>query len=132
MKLYNIVESLILESVNLDKIIDAIKNRYKVTIWYDGDEPNGKEYRGITPVCLGKSKAGNYVLRAWQEDGGSHRGFLGIRPLPSWRLFRVDKMYSFNIDRKNRQPIIATTAPPKYNPNGDKTMVSVTINAKFP
>jgi len=75
MKLYNVVKSLILETASIDTIVDAIKNRRKVVIYYDGDEPGGRGLREIEPVCLGVSKKGNYVLRAWDEQGASHRGF---------------------------------------------------------
>lgn len=126
MKLYNVVKSLILESASIDSIIDAIKNKKKVVIYYDGDEPGGRGLREIEPVCLGLSKKGNYVLRAWDVEGASHRGFLGKRPLPSWRLFRVDRITSFNFTDE-----YFNTPRPNYNPRGDRSMTKVLINTKF-
>jgi predicted DNA-binding transcriptional regulator YafY len=126
MKLYNVVKSLILETASVDSIIDAIQNRRKVVIYYDGDEPGGRGLRDIEPVCLGISKKGNYVLRAWDNEGASHRGFLGKKPLPSWRLFRVDRISSFNTTND-----FFSTPRPNYNPNGDKSMTKVLINVKF-
>jgi hypothetical protein len=32
------------------------------------------------------------VLRAWDLEGASHKAYLGKKPLPSWRFFRVDKI----------------------------------------
>jgi predicted DNA-binding transcriptional regulator YafY len=126
MKLYNITKSLILEVASIESIIDSISKRKRMIIYYDGDEPGGKGLREIEPVCFGYSKAGNLVLRAWDLEGSSHRGFLGLKPLPSWRLFRTDKILSFKpTGEKFDSP------RPYFNPRGDKGMTKVIINAKF-
>jgi predicted DNA-binding transcriptional regulator YafY len=126
MKLYNITKSLILEIASMESIVDAIKKRKKVIIYYDGDEPGGRGLREIEPVAFGYSNAGNPVVRAWDMEGSSHTGYLGKQPLPGWRLFRLDKIMSL-------QPTGETfdTPRPDYNFNGDKTMKTVIINAKF-
>jgi predicted DNA-binding transcriptional regulator YafY len=126
MKLYNITKSLILEVASIENIIDAIGRKKRVIIYYDGDEPGGRGLREIEPVCFGYSKAGNLVLRAWDLEGASHRGFLGLKPLPGWRLFRLDKITSLSPtgERFNRPR-------PNYNPRGDKSMTQVIINSKF-
>jgi predicted DNA-binding transcriptional regulator YafY len=126
MKLYNIAKSLILEVASIDSIVDAIKKKHKVVIYYDGDEPGGRGLRTIEPVCFGYSKADNPVLRAWDEEGASHTGYKGEQPLPGWRLFRVDKILSFKptVDKFN-------TERPGYNKTGDKSMIKVIINASF-
>jgi predicted DNA-binding transcriptional regulator YafY len=126
MKLYNITKSLILEVASIESIIDAIKKKKKMIIYYDGDEPGGRGLREIEPVCFGYSKAGNPVLRAWDLEGASHRGLLGLRPMPGWRMFRVDKILSFKPSGENFD-----TMRPQYNPRGDKSMTRVLINAKF-
>lgn len=126
MKLYNTTKNLILEAAALQSVIDAIKKRKKTIILYDGDEPGGKGYRFIEPVCVGYSRAGNLVLRAWDYAGASHRGQLRINPLPSWRFFRLDKILSFRLtDEQFNEP------RPGYNPRGDKSMIKVIINANF-
>ena len=126
MKLQNTLKGLIYEIASLDSIVDAIKNRQVVIIYYDGDEPGGRGLREIEPVCLGVSKAGNKVLRAWDSEGASHTGYKGEQPLPGWRLFRLDKILS------NKPTGEVYNQPkPGYNFNGDKSMVSVIINAKF-
>ena len=126
MKLQNTLKGLIYEIASLDSIVDAIKNRQVVVIYYDGDEPGGRGLREIEPVCLGVSKAGNKVLRAWDSEGASHTGYKGEQPLPGWRLFRLDKILS------NKPTGEVYNQPrPGYNFNGDKSMVSVIINAKF-
>lgn len=126
MKLYNIAKSLILEVASIDAIVDAIKKRQKVVIYYDGDEPGGRGLRQIEPVCFGYSKADNPVLRAWDEEGASHTGYKGEQPLPGWRLFRVDKILSFKPTAEKFD-----TIRPGYNRTGDKGMVKVIMNASF-
>lgn len=126
MKLYNTVKSLILEVASIDSVVNAIKNKDKIIIYYDGDEPGGRGLRNIEPVCFGYSKAGNPVLRAWDEEGASHTAYKGEQPLPGWRLFRVDKIQSFKPSGEK-----FTTPKPGYNPRGDKSMVRVIINAVF-
>jgi predicted DNA-binding transcriptional regulator YafY len=126
MKLYNTFKSLILEVASIDSIVNAIKNKDKIVIYYDGDEPGGRGLREIEPVCFGYSKSDNPVLRAWDNEGASHTGYKGEQPLPGWRLFRADKILSFKPSgEKFNEP------KPGYNPNGDKSMNRVIINAVF-
>ena len=126
MKLYNTVKSLILEIASIDSVVDAIKNKNKVIVYYDGDEPGGKGLREIEPVCFGYSKAGNPILRAWDDAGASHTNYKGKQPLPGWRIFRLDKILSFKPSGEKFD------APkPGYNLTGDKSMSRVIINAKF-
>lgn len=126
MKLYNSVKSLILEIASIDSIVDAIKKRNKVIIYYNGDEPGGRGLRQIEPVCFGYSKSDNPVLRAWDEEGASHTSYKGQQPLPGWRLFRVDKIMSFKPSNEKFNQVRQG-----YNPSGDKGMVRVIINTKF-
>ena len=126
MKLYNSVKSLILEVASIDSIVDAIKKKNKIIIYYDGDEPGGRGLRQIEPVCFGYSKADNPVLRAWDEEGSSHTAYKGEQPLPGWRLFRVDKILSFKPSGEK-----FNTVKPGYNRTGDKGMVRIIINANF-
>ena len=94
MKLQESLKGLICEIASMDSVMDAIKQKQKVVVYYDGDEPGGKGLREIEPVCLGVSKAGNKVVRAWDEEGASHTAYKGEQPLPGWRLFRLDKILS--------------------------------------
>jgi predicted DNA-binding transcriptional regulator YafY len=126
MKLTESLKSLLTEIASLETVQDAIKRRQVCIINYDGDEPGGKGVREVEPVALGKSKAGNLVMRAWDKEGASHTGFKGEQPLPSWRLFRLDKILSMKPTGE-----IYNTPRPGYNFNGDKSMTSVIIIAKF-
>lgn len=126
MKLFSILKGLLTETASIDAVQDAIKKRQVVIIYYDGDEPGGRGLRQIEPVCLGRSKRNNLVLRAWDEEGASHRGYLGTRPMPGWRLFKLDKILTFKSTGETFD-----TPRPNYNISGDKSMTSIIINAKF-
>lgn len=126
MKLYNTYKNLIFEIASIDTIVDSIKQKRRCIVYYDGDEPGGKGLRIVEPVCYGYSKAGNPVLRAWDVEGSSHRAYLGEKPLPSWRLFRVDKIINFKPTAEKFNEM-----RPDYNPNGDKSMERVIINAVY-
>jgi hypothetical protein len=126
MKLQQSLKGLICEIASMDSIMDAIKGRKVVIIYYDGDEPGGRGIRQIEPVCLGVSKAGNKVLRAWDSEGASHTAYKGEKPLPGWRLFRLDKILSNKPTGE-----VYNDPKPGYNFKGDKSMVSVIINAVF-
>jgi len=127
MKLITTFKSLLTEIASLDDIKDSINKKIVVTMYYDGDEPGGKGYRVVEPVAVGYSKGGNnLVLRAWDLDGASHKATIGEKPLPSWRLFRVDKILTY-------QPTTDrfTEVRPNYNPTGDNSMVNMLLNATF-
>ena len=126
MKLQESLKGLICELASIDDVVDCIKNKKKCVIYYDGDEPGGRGLRDIELVCLGVSKAGNKVVRAWDNEGSSHTAYKGEQPLPGWRLFRLDKILTLKPTGEN-----FTEMKPGYNINGDKSMVSVIINSKF-
>jgi predicted DNA-binding transcriptional regulator YafY len=126
MKLQESLKSLICEVASIESVIDCIKKKQKCIIYYDGDEPGGKGLREIEPVCLGTSKAGNKVLRAWDEVGASHTATTGEKPLPGWRMFRLDKIMTLKPTGEN-----FTEMRPNFNPNGDKSMINVILVAKF-
>jgi len=126
MKLINSLKSLVTEAASLGDVQDSIKKRKVVTIYYDGNDNGGKGYRTIEPVCLGYSKKGNLVLRAWESEGSSWSAINKGNILPGWRLFRLDKIFTYQPTMDNFVEV-----RPKYNPNGDRSMERVLINAKF-
>lgn len=126
MRLQSTLRDLICEIASLDDIVNCIKNRKKCIIYYDGDEPGGRGLREIEPVCLGTSKAGNKVVRAWDNEGASHTNYIGEKPLPGWRMFRTDKILSIKPTGETFDQM-----RPNFNPNGDKSMVSIIIISKF-
>ena len=126
MKLVQSLKSLITEVASLNDIQKSIRDKNITVIFYDGDEPGGRGLRRIEPVCVGYSKAGNLVLRAWDEEGSSHTATIGDQPLPGWRLFRADKILTYKPTQEK-----FTTPRPGYNFTGDKSMTRVILNAKF-
>jgi predicted DNA-binding transcriptional regulator YafY len=125
MKLYNVLKNIIVE-VSFDQVTNSIKNRNVVTIYYDGEEDGGKGLRTIEPYCVGTSKAGNQVLRAWDMEGASHTAKTGEQPLPGWRLFRLDRIGNYSTDPRQT----FDSARPLYNPD-DKGMKGIKVCAKF-
>jgi predicted DNA-binding transcriptional regulator YafY len=126
MKLLGSLKSLITEIAAIDDIQRGIKQKMVMVINYDDNKPEAKGYRSVEPVCLGYSKAGNLVLRAWEREGASYSAAKEGNVLPGWRLFRVDKILTFKPTMDN-----FTEMRPNYNPNGDKLMTRVIINAVF-
>jgi predicted DNA-binding transcriptional regulator YafY len=125
MKLLGNLSRLITEVAALDDVQKSIKQKNVITINYDGDE-YGKGYRDVEPVCLGVSKAGNMVLRAWERQGSSHSNRVEGNPIPGWRLFRLDKILTYLPQGDNFIEV-----RPNYNPNGDRSMTRVILNAVF-
>lgn len=125
MKLLNNLSQLILEAANLDAVQDSIRKKQVITINYDGRE-YGKGFRDIEPVCVGYSKKGELVLRAWERQGASHSKVTRDNPIPGWRFFKLVKILTYQPQGDNFYEM-----RPDYNPDGDKLMSSVIINAKF-
>ena len=125
MKLLNNLSQLILEAANLDAVQDSIRKKQVITINYDGRE-YGKGFRDIEPVCVGYSKKGELVLRAWERQGVSHSKVTKNNPIPGWRFFKLVKILTYQPQGDNFYEM-----RPDYNPDGDKLMSSVIINAKF-
>lgn len=121
---------LLKEEVGENAIVDAINKRKIIYIYYVGDKNNKRGYRTIRPMVYGITKAGNGVVRAWQEAGASDSAKIGNRypdakgrMKPGWRLFRVDAMTSFLPTGKffSNDP---KKIPPDYNSN-DKQIYQI-------
>lgn len=125
-------------SVSKDDIIDAIKNRKVVYIYYDGtDESNygegtiTKGYRTIEPYVIGMSTANNVVVRAWQQNGASDSFKKLLRReyrddhdrLGGWRLFYLDGIKSLLLTGKKYSTAKGKIRP-HYNPD-DKQMTDI-------
>ena len=127
MKLQESLKGLICEIASQESVLDAIKKKQKVVIYYDGDEPGGRGLREIEPVCLGRMRGTNSLaVRSWDEDGASHTAYKGVQPLPGWRIFLLPKILSLKPTGENFMQM-----RPNFNPNGDKSMSSIIIIAKF-
>jgi len=126
MKLLSSLKNLLIEAASIDDVRDSISNKRVCTIYYDGNDNGGKGYRVIEPVCLGFSKKGNLVLRAWETEGSSWSAKNKSNYLPGWRFFRLDKIFTYKPTMDN-----FVDMRPNYNSSGDKSMTRVLINAKF-
>jgi len=126
MKLIKTLSNLLTEAASINDVRDSIRNKKVMIIYYDGNDNGGKGYRTIEPVCLGLSKKGNLVLRAWEVDGSSWSAQNEGNLLPGWRLFRLDKIFTYRPTLDNFYDM-----RPNYNPSGDRSMERVLINAKF-
>ena len=117
MKLLKSLKNIISEAASISDVQDSIKNKKVIIIYYDGDDNGGKGYRTIEPVCFGLSKRGNRVLRAWESEGASWSEKNENNFLPGWRLFRLDKIFTYKPTLDN-----FTEVRPNYNPSGDRSM----------
>jgi hypothetical protein len=127
MKLYSLLESVILEAVNTPQIEDAIEKHHTCRIYYEGDETVSKGWRWIEPYVYGDSLAGNPIIRAYQIEGVTDT------EQPGWKTFRTDKISSWvKTPKIFYQPISDRVAGvPKYNPNGDRSMTRIYKQARF-
>lgn len=119
------------EWVSRDNVVDAINNKDVVFIYYAGDDTVNKGYRTIEPFVLGRSKAGNLVLRAWQQAGATDRGNNPTRKndeIPGWRLFRLDGITSMvkTLRKFETDPTYLASKRPKYNPQ-DSQMSEIIV-----
>jgi hypothetical protein len=133
---------LITEGVGENVIIDAINNHEWIYLYYNGDEKTPKGYRTIRPYVLGTSKAGNKVLRAWQDnpknsyhynsrptrkDSQGHDYWTdeeGIKP--GWRMFRVDRISKiYPIGKKFNDSNGIVMIPAGYHEGGDDDMTNI-------
>lgn len=121
MELYNLAESLILEVAAKGDVMNAMRKRRIVELYYDDDEdPGGKEKRFVQMYCYGISKAGNEVVRVYQVGGDTKT----IQP--GWKLFRTDR-----IDRMKVLGGTFDEPKPLFNPTGDKDMIKINYITKF-
>lgn len=116
-----VLKEILTEEVNIPYVTDAIKKKYEVELNYKADkDEKGSGTRIIQPVALGHSSKGNLVLRAFQPYGDTKT------KVPKWKLFRLDRIEEWNPLKKRK-----FTRPKSYNPDGDKTMSDILIQADF-
>ena len=122
MKLYSLLEGVILEQANRSEIEDAMEKRRIVSLRYDDKEdPGGKGQRWIEIYCYGVSLKGNDIIRVYQIGGDTKT----IQP--GWKTFRTDRINNFT-DRINNFQILGGTFEeprPLFNPNGDDSMTRI-------
>jgi hypothetical protein len=141
----NDLRQLLREYVSKGDLIQAINNREIIKILYKGEDTEKVGWRTVEPYVLGTSKAGNVVLRGWQQAGDSD-GFSGIGRtprqgherwnnyhdkgpaiVPGWRLFRLDGIKQM-VFTKSHYDVDTKNIAPDYNPSDDG-MTSVMASA---
>jgi hypothetical protein len=105
-------EQNILKTSKTKPIVDAIKNRNKISFFYTGPKKPAKDSvkQGnridAEAVALGLSKRGNLVVRAYvQPPSVSKKGF----DKTGWRTFMVSRMGNLKVSDKKfdqKRPII--------------------------
>jgi hypothetical protein len=118
---YQVKKLRLTEWVSRDNVYSAIQGKDVVFIYYAGDGTVNKGYRTIEPFVLGRSKAGNLVLRAWQQGGATDSGNNPSRKndeIPGWRLFRLDGITSLvkTLRKFDTDATFLATNRPHYNP----------------
>jgi hypothetical protein len=116
-------EQNILKTTKTKPIVDAIKNRKKISFYYSGPRKPKKDsvkpgYRvKAEAVALGLSKKGNLIIRAYvQPPSTSKTGFAK----GGWRTFMVGRMGSVQITDEEFE-----SKRPNYK-EGDDSSMSVT------
>lgn len=120
LEIYNKI--ILKESIDINSVTDSIKNKYRVTINYEGDPEHGiaPGLRTVEVYAYGLTKAGNPVIRAYQPYGDT------VTTVPSWKFFRIDRIKSWK-----KTYSLVTKAAPGFNPNGDRSMSVVYTIADF-
>jgi len=130
------------EAVDEKSIVDAIQKHEYLYIYYAGDEKNKMGYRTIRPYVLGTSKAGNLVLRAWQDnaknsyhfekrptrkDSLNHDYWIDEKGMkPGWRLFRLDRISKvYPTGKKFHDENGLVMIPSGYHEGGDDDMINI-------
>ncbi len=112
MKLYYLLENIILEAVNKSDIERAMDGRRIVSLNYnDESEPGGNGKRFVEIYCYGTSKAGNDIIRIYQVGGDTKT------EQPQWKTLRVDRIDNFEVLGGTFD-----TPRPLFNPTGDESM----------
>ena len=119
--LYDILKTVLTESVSSDKVVQAIDNKTRVLIKYNDEKSSAPGVRLIEPYAYGVSTAGNEVLRAFQYEGDTLRG------VPKWKLFRLDRVSMWKPTKSHfiAEPNEYIPSAEEFNQNGDKSMESV-------
>lgn len=122
-------EQNILKTTQTKPIVDAIKNRRKITFDYYGPRiPKkdsvrpGKRIK-VEPVAIGLSKRGNLILRAWVEPpsvtkSGFEKG--------KWRTFMVTRAKNIQITDE-----IFNTKRPSYKDGNDGSMTVTYVTSDW-
>ena len=122
LNLYNIYKNLILESTEIDVVMDAINKHYYVNIMYDGKTPNIRRYCQV--YNFGKTSRANDTIRVFQVFGPGERG---------WKMFRLDKIIKWEPTQMTfPQPVSnMDSSIPEFKPHDKNLSYGNTVIAQF-
>ena len=111
-------------------IVDAIRNRKKISFFYSGPrKPKKKSVKAggrfkVEPVAIGINSKGRLILRAWVDSGSGSTTKTGFKKT-NWRTFILSRM-------KNLEVLDDTFEKrPGYNEDGDAMMDPVYVQTSF-
>ncbi len=109
-------------ALNHKALIDMIKNRRQVNIYYKGlKDEGGPGWRKIEPYAYGEDHGVKY-LRAWLISGASATGVI-----PGWKFFRCDRIRNVNFASNK----VFDKPRPLFNDKGDKHLSKIYALADF-
>ena len=118
--IFKIIEEQNINTSKTKPLVDAIKNRKKISFYYKG--PTRPKKTSVKPgyrikaeaVALGLSKKGNLVVRAFvKPPSTSKKGFVKT----GWRTFMVSRMGSLQVSDD-----VFDEKRPGYNEGDDKSL----------
>ena len=125
----SVIRQILTEEVTQNNVSYAVRKRHVVSFTYDsgdGDTKGKKERIVVCPCVLGVTSAGNLVFRGYQMNGSSKTAEEGKKPLPGWRMFRLDRVVP-NTWKDTRKVF---NRPPDYNEEGDRGL-KVLVQSNF-
>lgn len=135
MKLFNIIleqtsDPAILKTTANKPIVDAIRNRKKITFFYTGPrKPKkdsvkpGKRFN-VEPVALGVSSKGKLILRGWVDSNSGSVTKTGYGK-GNWKTFILSRMKNLTISDETFEK------RPGYKEDGDNKMNPVYVQTSF-
>lgn len=128
--LSNIIEEQnVTKTTKTKPIVDAIKNRNKISFYYSGPRKPKKDsvkpgYRvKAEAVALGVSKRGNLIVRAYVQPPSTSKTGFGKH---GWRTFMVSRMNNVQITDE-----IFNEKRPGYNSNDDRSMTTTYVTSDW-
>jgi hypothetical protein len=119
----------ILKTSGNKPIVDAIKNRKKITFYYSGPRKPKKDsvkagYRvKVEPVALGLSKKGNLIIRAWVDTPSTTKSGFGKG---HWRTFILVRANNIQVTDE-----VFNEKRPGYKEGNDNSMTVTYVSTDW-
>ena len=139
MKLYNILQDIILEEISKDQqlinegVLEDIKSAMGNTVYvlfkYKTEDGRITD-RYVMLDKLGTSLANNKVVRLWQT-GGQTTKTKKNGSINGWKLFRLDRIIPGSVKPTNMKYYEPVRSGQPYNATGDKKMIGAVDTANY-